>query len=128
MHASGGQRGNAILLVDDDEPVRGLCRTALERHGYSVMEAGNATDALAIVASHGGSLSLVLTDIVMPGGMDGATLGASIQRLYPGLPVLYMTGFTRRADDLEPMLRKPFSLHELVRVVEDALGPPPDPR
>jgi len=113
-----------ILLADDDEPVRGLCRTALERDGYAVLEAGNAMDALAIVGAQGSELSLVITDIVMPGGMDGAALGEAIRRVQPRLPILYMTGFSRRALDIEPVLRKPFSLHELLRVVDGLLRAP----
>ena len=113
-----------ILLADDDEPVRGLCRTALERGGYDVVEARNAVEALGFLGAMEASFALMITDVVMPGGMDGVALGEAVRRLRPGLPILYMTGYSRRAVDIEPVLRKPFSLHELLRVVGELVQAP----
>ncbi|OAI54089.1 hypothetical protein AYO44_15475 [Planctomycetaceae bacterium SCGC AG-212-F19] len=116
-----------ILLVEDDDVVRALMQTVLERHGYTVMEASHGVEALAIVESYEGPLHLLLTDVVMP-HMNGRQLYAQVARLRPGLKVLYMSGYTGGAiahlGELEAeaaFLQKPFPAETLARKVREVL-------
>ena len=117
-----------VLLVEDEESVRTLSRTILESYGYSVLEAGSGLEALEMVRERGGSIDLLLTDVVMP-SMGGADLVTRLQVLRPGIRVLYMSGYT---DDTvvrhahlkqgRVFLQKPFTPETLVRKVREALG------
>ena len=81
-----------ILLVEDEEQVRALARASLVEAGYTVLEACNGAEALALSARHTGPLHLLLTDVVMP-GMSGSELARALQAQRPGLRVLYMSGY-----------------------------------
>jgi PAS domain S-box-containing protein len=120
-----------ILVVEDDDELRKYAREVLEELGYHVMSAGSAAAALATLnGSH--QIDLLLTDVVMPGGMNGRQLADKAVGHRPGLRVLYMTGYTRNAiihqgrlDRGISMISKPFSFEELaskVRQVLDAAG------
>lgn len=107
-----------ILLVDDEEPVRGFLKRGLELDGHRVVTAIDGADALERLAEAGGAFDLILTDIRMP-MMDGIALALAAKRDYPGLPILLMTGYAdqrERAKNLdaivEDVLSKPFSLAE----------------
>ncbi len=119
--ASGTKR--VILVVDDEASVRRMVRTILERAGYAVVEAANATEGQRIVEQEP-SAALLLTDIVMP-GKNGLWLAAHVHQYRPGLPVLFMSGY---AQDYQEELsgsvciRKPFTPAELVTAVMDILG------
>jgi PAS domain S-box-containing protein len=122
--ATGGSE--TILLVEDDEPLRRLARQVLERHGYTVLDAADPEQALA-VAAHVGVVQLLLTDVVMP-GMGGRELAERLLRERPGLKVLYISGY---ADDaiahhgmLTPgaeLLQKPYGSEMLLRKVRETL-------
>ena len=108
-----------ILLVDDEEPVRGFLKRGLELDGHSVATATDGADAMDRLAELGGSVDLVLTDIRMP-VMDGIALALAAKRDYPDLTVMLMTGYAdqrERAKNLDAIvadvLTKPFSLAEL---------------
>lgn len=112
--------GTTVLLVDDDEAVRGVTAAQLADLGYEVAEAGGAEEALALLAA-GGRFDVVLTDVAMPGA-DGVELAAELRRRRPGLPILFMTGHadrTRLAG--EAVLDKPFALGALARALADRL-------
>jgi len=121
-----------ILLVDDEEPVRGFLKRGLELDGHNVTTATDGSDALDRLSETGGGFDLVLTDIRMP-IMDGIALALAAKRDFPSLPILLMTGYAdqrERAKNLdvivEDVLTKPFSLAEAraaVTRVLDARAP-----
>ena len=126
--APGPSRGRETVLVVEDEPlVRRLARRALEEHGYTVLEAADGREAIAELASGEHPIGLVLSDLVMP-RMSGRELGQEIARRYPGLPVLFMSGYTgedvRSRGLLEgtaPFVQKPFTADALARRVRTML-------
>jgi len=120
-----------ILLVDDEEPVRGFLKRGLEMDGHQVETAIDGADGLDRLVETGGGFDLLLTDIRMP-LMDGIALALAAKRDYPDLAILLMTGFAdqrERAKGLEAIvedvLTKPFSLTDLRTTVARVLGARP---
>lgn len=117
----------AILIVEDEEAIRrGVCRM-LERRGYMALEAVDGIDALQVCAEMEGSIDLVLTDVVMP-RMGGRVLAGELNKRYPNLPIVYMSGYMsdevlrKQIEGSEiPFVRKPFSADSLMQVLEEAL-------
>ena len=117
-----------ILLVEDEPAVRTLAARVLREQGYVVIEAPQGDAALAQAAAYAaGAIDLLLTDVVMP-GMSGKLLAEAIQRRFPGIRVLYISGYTDNAiahhGRLEPglaFLAKPFSPAALARKVREVL-------
>jgi len=124
----GAARGTETILVVEDEPaVLALSQRALEAQGYVVLAASDATTALRLVERHGGTIHLLLTDVVMP-GMSGRDLADQLAARRPGTRVLYMSGYPGDAvvqhGELQPgaaFLQKPFSPDGLARKVRDVL-------
>jgi DNA-binding NtrC family response regulator len=86
-------RGNeTVLLVDDDDQVRGLARTVLRRNGYDVLEAQNAGEAILVSDKFGGPIHLLLTDVVMP-RVNGRELAARLSKARPSMRVLLCSGY-----------------------------------
>jgi PAS domain S-box-containing protein len=122
-----------ILLVEDEGAVREVTRRILEHHGYRVLAARHADEALT-VARYAGRIDLLLTDVVMP-GMGGRELAERLHAGQPGLPVLFMSGYTddevlRRGHELPGpgLLAKPFTIDTLVARVREAIGDGPSTR
>ena len=116
-----------VLLVEDEPLVRRVTRRILKRAGMVVHEAESAEAALPLLDTHGQSLSLLLTDIVMP-GWSGPELAREVLRRFPDLPVLYISGY---ADDPAllssydaegEVLAKPFEPEVLVSRIRMLLG------
>jgi two-component system cell cycle sensor histidine kinase/response regulator CckA len=127
--ASSTVRGSeTILLVEDEAAVRTLAERILVSLGYQVLEAANGDDAL-ILLRDAPPVDLLLTDVVLPGNMQGNQLADAARVLRPGLAVVYMSGYTRdaivhagRIDAGVNFLEKPFvpeALATMVRVVLD---------
>jgi CheY-like chemotaxis protein len=115
-----------ILVVEDAAAVRRYVVRTLERLGYRVLQARDGPSALAVVGGDE-SIDLLLTDIVMPGGMLGLALAEEARKRRPGLPVLLMTGHAdelamRRDPSGPPVLAKPFGRQQLAEAVRRALG------
>jgi signal transduction histidine kinase len=121
------QGTETILLAEDERMVRALTRENLRVCGYQVLEAANGEDALRVSREYKGEIHLLLTDVVMP-RMSGRELAERVAEGRPGLPVLYVSGFTDDAivqhGVLEPgteFLEKPFTLNALARKVRQVL-------
>ena len=121
-----------ILVVEDEEAVRRLLCAILERLGYSVIEAADGEEALAIWAEQGARVDLVVTDVLMP-GLDGPSFVARANTIHPVTRVVYLSGgandATMRHRELDPdvlQLQKPFTSGALARTVREALGHPVD--
>ena len=80
-----------ILLTEDEAGVRGYVRHILERQGYRVAEASNGLEAMDVIHSFPEPIHLLLTDVVMP-EVGGVELAAQFASVYPGVPILYMSG------------------------------------
>ncbi|MEO6525638.1 MAG: PAS domain-containing protein [Gemmatimonadaceae bacterium] len=117
-----------ILVVEDEPSVRGVVCAVLERHGYRVLEAGSAAAALVRWEERTEPIDLLLTDLVMPGGMSGAELGQALLARQSDLRIIYTSGYSHdvvtRQLDLAPgrnFLQKPCSMHELAATVRRRL-------
>ncbi|WP_296762313.1 PAS domain S-box protein [Sediminimonas sp.] len=124
-HVGAGYR---ILVVEDDIELRSFVHNVLTRMGYDIVEAENGVNALEILKKND-DFDLVFTDIVMPGGVTGIQLAKEAQEMYPGLKILFTSGYAHDALPKErhlpsdiPMLSKPFRTSELVGKVEAALA------
>jgi DNA-binding NtrC family response regulator len=124
---SRAERPPAILVVDDEDPLRQVVCRELAADGYRTLEARSAQQALELLGEPPEPIELVITDIRMP-GMDGWELGRRLSRLCPGLPVLYMSAFPpgdifHRSPvvDSFPFLQKPFAGQTLLAKVREVL-------
>ncbi len=117
-----------VLVVEDEASVLRLVRRVLEGEGMVVLSAQDAEEALLLSSQHGGTIDLLLTDVVMP-GQNGLELAAAIERQRPGTRVLFMSGYADHAvvqrdiiDAGRPFLQKPFAPDRLIGRVRDVVG------
>jgi hypothetical protein len=118
-----------VLLVEDEEMVRALVQNALTMYGYTVLAAANGQEALQIVDELAPHVDLLLTDVVMPGGIGGRRLAEELRSRWPHLKVLYMSGYTDDAvvrhgiiEADTAFIQKPFTPLSLARKVREVLG------
>jgi PAS domain S-box-containing protein len=116
-----------VLVVEDEDVVRSMACRGLREHGYTVLEARNGAEALALVEENPGSIHLVVSDVVMP-EVGGRELAARLIVLDPTLPVLYISGYTGEdvvqrglMDADAPFQQKPFTPDGLARSVRELL-------
>lgn len=112
----GDGRDRQVLLVEDDVEVAALTREMLRHLGFNVIHAASPVAALGALAN-GRRIDIVLSDIMMPGGMSGLELAREIRRRQPGLPIVLTTGYTgatARMNNAEfRLLLKPYNLQAL---------------
>lgn len=118
-----------ILVVDDEEDVLELVREILASAGFSTLPARNGEEAVQVMERQP-HIELVITDVMMP-YYDGPTLARRIARDWPGVPVLFMTGYpaeTLKALGMlpegDPPIQKPFPIKDLVKKVRKVLKRP----
>ncbi len=122
------QGDTTVLLVEDEQAVRHVVKTVLTRQGYQVIEAGSAAEALSAWSERREAIALLLTDIVMPGLMDGHELAARLSAEKPDVKVITMSGYDPNEvsqpaakGKARPHLRKPFTADALLQTVESIL-------
>jgi CheY-like chemotaxis protein len=124
--AAGENR--VVLVVEDEDAVRGLvCRT-LRRYGYRILEAADGPAALEICSHHPAPIHLLLSDMIMP-GMSGKDVAERITAMRRETSVLFMSGHTRDVlgsrgmlDESTDLIQKPFAPRDLARRVREALS------
>lgn len=121
--------GSECILVVEDEPMlRQLACRYLRDFGYRVLEAESGIAALDVWQKHGHEIQLLLTDLVMPGGVSGRELAQRCISSKPELKVVYTSGYSTDFDELEPSLRrghqflpKPYRVHTLTKLIRESL-------
>lgn len=121
-------RDMTVMLVDDEATIRMLVGEVLEELGCARIEFADGHSALAAL-QNGASVDLLISDVGLPGGMNGQQLVAAARQLRPGLKVLFITGYAEQAvlgsGVFEPttrVLTKPFSLDTLAQRIEEMIG------
>jgi CheY-like chemotaxis protein len=114
-----------ILVTEDEAAVRGLVQHVLTRHGYQVIEAASGDEAVSVWETHRDRISILLTDIVMPGSLNGHDLAARLVADKPQLKVVTMSGYdpgevVGQVRNVIPHLRKPFTTDDLLRIIHRA--------
>jgi PAS domain S-box-containing protein len=116
--------GGTVLIVDDEPDLLEIAHAYLTEMGYSALRADNSASALNIVAQYE-EIDLLLTDIIMPGGMNGVELAEKVRKLRPDLKVIYTSGFpadafaeSRGTEINGPMLRKPYHRPEFAAMIQ----------
>ena len=121
---------STILIVEDDEAVRSLVREVLDHNGYRVLEAEHGEAALEIWKDHAGEIDLLLTDMVMPGSVNGLELSQRLLAEQPDLKVIYTSGYSAELfgsdvhlEDGRNYLPKPYLSAKLTNILHRALNP-----
>lgn len=119
--------GELILVIEDDPDVRQLAARSLETMGYRVIAVEDAT-AARVVLAEGAAVSLLLSDVVLPGGTSGPAFAEELQAIYPSLPVIFMSGYPADEKGRDKLLRpeqvllnKPFHRSVLAKALAEAL-------
>jgi CheY-like chemotaxis protein len=115
--------GETVLVVEDDPSVREVTVDRLEHLGYRFIESQDAGSALAVLES-GKSVDVLLTDVIMPGGMTGVELVEQVRREYPWIKLILTSGYSPDVSAMTPhvpWLRKPYTLSDLAHTLRDVL-------
>ncbi len=124
-HVTGGKE--KILVVEDQVELRELVREVLAAYHYDVSLAASGPEALRVWQSAGGRFDLLVTDMIMPGGMTGRELGEQLQSQKPGLKIIYTSGYSAElvgkdlGRDGTTFLAKPYRPNQLALVVRQCL-------
>ena len=120
-------RGETVLVVEDEPAILKMGKMMLEKLGYRVLAAGTPGEAIGLAEEHASEIHLLITDVVMP-EMNGRDLAERLQSLYPGMKILFMSGYTADViahrgvlDEGVNFIQKPFSMKDLAVKVREAL-------
>jgi DNA-binding response OmpR family regulator len=122
-----------ILLVEDESLIRLIVAEELTESGFKVCEAESGDEAAALIATTPAGFSLLVTDIHMPGTLDGIELAHLMRTHYPDIPIIYMTGRPGvlnglgRLGSKEALVPKPFAPSDLLATVRRLLAELPPP-
>jgi two-component system cell cycle sensor histidine kinase/response regulator CckA len=121
--------GELVLVVDDEASVAGVAGITLENAGYRVLIATDGAQALAMFATHSGTVAAIFTDLMMP-FVDGMALIRAVRRLAPALPIIASTGLGEKAQlsqlkamGVKTVLHKPFHADTLLLAIHDGVHP-----
>ncbi len=121
-------RGETILVVEDEPDILDLIRAMLEKSGYIVLTAPTPSQALDLARNHGGSVDLLITDIILP-EMNGRDLNRHLASVFPNLKVLFMSGYTANViahhgvlEQGVQFIQKPFAMKDLTLKVREVLA------
>jgi two-component system, cell cycle sensor histidine kinase and response regulator CckA len=121
-------RGETVLVVEDEISVRDLVCHTLARHGYKIIMANSGAEVHEFAHSQLQEVDLLVTDLMMPGGINGRELAQSLRRRFPGLRVIYCSGYSPEIGGgrlaLEngiSFIQKPFTPRDLLHAVADCL-------
>ncbi|MDW7980845.1 MAG: PAS domain S-box protein [Verrucomicrobiales bacterium] len=116
-----------VLLVEDEDGVREVSRAVLERAGYRVLEARCGPDAIRVVSAHSGSIDVLVTDVIMPGGINGFELAERLLAQFRHLRIVFTSGYSAAPDTSflrrkgVRFLNKPYRPDELCRTIFECL-------
>jgi two-component system, cell cycle sensor histidine kinase and response regulator CckA len=120
-------RGETILLVEDDPVIREMSLMMLQHLGYSILSAGTPHEAIRIVKENSAEIHLLITDVVMP-EMNGGELADRLTEIRPEIKQIFMSGYTADIiahegilDNGGSFLQKPFSLQDLANRIREVL-------
>jgi CheY-like chemotaxis protein len=122
----GGGR-ETILVVEDEPCLLELVRSVLESYQYRVLTATSGGEALRVWEKNAGRIDLLLTDMIMPGGMTGGELAAELKHRQPGLNVVFTSGYSAEligkdlAQDGTNFLPKPYQPHQVARLIREII-------
>lgn len=126
--AASDRGTETILLVEDETALRALARQILQRKGYKVLEAESGLKALAVWEQHSDEIDLLLTDVIMPDGVNGLELAHRLREQRPHLKVIYTSGYSLELENLENELRegwnflqKPYHPRKLTSTIRQRL-------
>ncbi len=127
--AAAVQGGQETILVVEDEPVlRDMAQLILQDCGYRVLKAGSGAEALQVWEQHRDSIDLMLTDVVMPGGMSGRELAVRLLGSHPRLKIIFTSGYNVEETHTDffrrggaAFLQKPYTRADLAKAVRASL-------
>jgi two-component system, response regulator PdtaR len=114
-----------ILVVEDEVIIRFDIGDYLRTHGYEVIEANSAAEAIQVLRNSSFEVSAVFTDVRMPGTIDGIDLARYVQTHHPDIPVLVTSGHISPDDlppEFGPLITKPYSRAEVLKAIEERLN------
>ncbi|MGB0681860.1 MAG: PAS domain S-box protein [Magnetovibrionaceae bacterium] len=127
LSAESPTRAETVLIVDDEEDLAEVAASVLGGEGYSTIVAHNAASALDIIDQRN-DISLLFSDVVMPGDMDGLGLMTAVRRQRPDLAICLTSGYSKHAEEENPrldgvsLLKKPYNNDQLVKFIEEVLA------
>ena len=120
--------GGTILFVEDEESIRGMTTMYLEAKGYRVINANDGAKAVMLWEKHEGEIDLVVTDLMMPGGLNGHQLVDQLKADRPNLKAIFVSGYgsdlfgeSTFLDETTSFLPKPYRLKDLSELVQSCL-------
>jgi two-component system cell cycle sensor histidine kinase/response regulator CckA len=126
---SGGEE--TILIVEDERDLLELVQQNLGRYQYNILIASTGAEALRVWDEHNGRIDLLLTDMIMPGGMTGSDLAIELKKRQPGLKVIFTSGYSSELvgkefgpDDMA-FLPKPYQPEQVARMIREAFDTAP---